>query len=170
METQLKQKWISGWHGLYSIREDGAVRSHDRLVECGEHKRFIKGRWLKSSIVNGYPSVILTKKGIRVCASVHRLVAEAFIPNPNGLPEVNHIDEVKSNNNISNLEWMTSKDNSAYSNAREYLFVSPSGSVVTVYNLTEFCKENNLSRVCMGFVNSGSQFKHKGWTRFSKEK
>ena len=59
----------------------------------------------------GYLKVGLMKDGVYRKYRVHRLVAEAFIPNPNGCPEVNHIDGNKANNSFSNLEWVTSIQN-----------------------------------------------------------
>ena len=75
------------------------------------------GRILKPEIRNGYYSVDLMKNGKRYKFRVHRLVAEAFIPNPDNLPQVNHKDEDKLNNNIaSNLEWCDNTYNSQYPN------------------------------------------------------
>ena len=68
----------------------------------------------------GYLGVGLSDNGKTTRFLVHRLVAEAFISNDNGLPEVNHIDENKSNNNVENLEWSTHKDNISHSCDREF--------------------------------------------------
>lgn len=59
----------------------------------------------------GYPHITLSSRGQRVCVYIHRLVAETFIPNPEGHPEINHVDSIRSNNNVSNLEWVTHKQN-----------------------------------------------------------
>ena len=87
---------------------------------------------------------------------VHRLVAEAFLPNPLGLKTVNHKDEIKTNNNVSNLEWMSQHDNNAYRgrNARVGMkhrvpvtLISPSGhrysftGAIEVINLFGFTKD-----------------------------
>ena len=72
---------------------------------------FLKGQINKE----GYKSVILCKNGKVKSFKVHRLVAEAFIPNPEGKPEVNHKDYNRSNNTDSNLEWMTRAENFNYS-------------------------------------------------------
>lgn len=67
---------------------------------------------LKPQVHNkGYLRVYLSKNGKVSKKYIHRLVAETFIPNPNNLPQVNHIDGNKKNNNVNNLEWVTSKEN-----------------------------------------------------------
>lgn len=68
---------------------------------------------------HGYLYVTLFRNGKRYYLRVHRLVAEAFIPNPNNLPEVNHKDEDKTNNLANNLEWCTSHDNKVFGSRRE---------------------------------------------------
>lgn len=70
-------------------------------------KRFIKGR--KNS--DGYLNVSFCIDGVQTYHKAHRLVAEAFIPNPNNYPVINHLDGDKTNNNVSNLEWCTSSAN-----------------------------------------------------------
>lgn len=71
-------------------------------------------RILKPSKATGYPCVNLCKDGIRTAYYVHRLVADAFIPNPHDLQYVNHIDGNKLNNNVSNLEWCTAAQNTQH--------------------------------------------------------
>ena len=66
---------------------------------------------------DGYLIVNLHKDGKMETYRVHRLVVNAFIPNPKNLPEVNHINEIKSDNRVSNLEWITSQNNTRYSQA-----------------------------------------------------
>lgn len=73
------------------------------------------GRILKPEIRNGYYSVGLMKNGKRIHKRIHRLVAEAFISNPDNLPQVNHKDENKLNNEVSNLEWCDNTYNTHYS-------------------------------------------------------
>lgn len=88
----------------YSISNFGRVKSNYRN----------KDLVLKQRVVNGYLKVNLYKDKIMKSVSVHRLVAEAFIPNPDDLPEVNHKDENKENNYVDNLEWCTPKYNCNY--------------------------------------------------------
>ena len=70
----------------------------------------------------GYKDVMLWKNNKMKNKRVHRLVAEAFIPNPNLYPIINHKDENRSNNNIENLEWCTAKYNSTYGRAQDWKF------------------------------------------------
>lgn len=96
-------KIIEGFNGKYGITEDGKVFS------------FASNKFLKQQISRkGYYSVDLGKGLNYKHYSVHRLVAQAYLPNPNNLPEVNHIDEDKSNNSVSNLEWCTKDYNLHY--------------------------------------------------------
>lgn len=99
-------KPINGYKGLYEVSDTGLVRS----------LKFGKERILssKKNRGNGYLQVVLYRDGKRKCLYVHRLVANAFIPNPLKLATVNHIDENKLNNSVANLEWMTQGDNNRY--------------------------------------------------------
>lgn len=107
-------KDIRDYEGLYQVSNTGKVRSLDRIVKDNTRERYqkLKGKELKfTDNGRGYKLVFLTKKSKRTNKYVHRLVAEAFIPNPDNLPEVNHKDLNKSNNCINNLEWVTNIEN-----------------------------------------------------------
>ncbi len=95
-------KDISNYQDEYSISDTGEVLRKD------------SGLILKHRLRAGYPSVTLCKNNIKKDAHIHRLVAETFIPNPNNLPCVNHMDGNKQNNKSSNLEWCTHKENSIH--------------------------------------------------------
>lgn len=108
----------------YEISSYGRVKSLERDVRRRYGFRHKKEQILKPQILGGkqgYYAVYLydekTKK--QVWRYVHRLVAEAFIPNPNNYEEVNHKDENKLNNNVENLEWCTSRYNSNYGTVKE---------------------------------------------------
>lgn len=104
----MKEIWkdIPNYEGLYQISNLGRIKSLKRYVKNKHGKRIVKEKILTNYINGtGYYAVNLRKEcGIDI-KRVHRLVAESFIPNPNNLPQVNHIDGNKLNNNIENLEW-----------------------------------------------------------------
>lgn len=109
-------KPIMGYKGFYEVSNLGNVRSIGRMVKNrwgGE--TYVKGKTMTQSVTAyGYKQVKLVKDGEVKSAKVHRLVAEAFISNPENLPCINHKDEVKTNNVVNNLEWCTSKYNTLY--------------------------------------------------------
>ena len=109
-------KDIIGYEGLYQVSNFGRVKSLSRTVNAYPrgHKanRVIRDRILKSNhIKNRYDIVALRKNNKTKTFAVHNLVANHFLPNPNNLPEINHIDENKQNNRVDNLEWCTHKHN-----------------------------------------------------------
>lgn len=108
-------KDIEGYEGLYQVSTCGNVKSLPKIRRNGTGTYIQKERLLKpSNTSTGYKKVELCKDGKRKGFKVHRLVAIAFIPNPDNKPEVNHIDGNKINNNIDNLEWVTSSENSIH--------------------------------------------------------
>lgn len=102
-------KSIKGYEGIYEVNELGKVRSVDRIVKLqngGTRKR--KGKELKPSMnEHGYAMVGLHKNGILKMMTVHRLVAEAFLPNPDNLPEVHHLNHDKKDNRARNMQWVS---------------------------------------------------------------
>ena len=113
------RKPVVGYEGYYEVDQLGRVFSVDRVISVDDNGRKyekpIAGKQMKQSLKNkGYKIVSLTKDGKTKMAYVHRLVAEAFIPNPDNLPMVNHKDEDKTNNFLENLEWCTAKYNCNY--------------------------------------------------------
>lgn len=104
---------VKGYEGLYEVSNRGRVRSVDRWVTGKDGKKyFYKGQTLKPRVdEDGYLLVTLSRNGKKRTFQVHRLVAETWIGNPDGKPEVNHLDEDKTNNDVLNLEWTTRKEN-----------------------------------------------------------
>lgn len=96
-------KDIQGYEGLYAITSCGKVWSY-------RSKKFLKSRINRS----GYEYVILSVHNQQKTLTMHRLVAEAYIPNPEGKTQINHKDEIKTHNWINNLEWVTAKENINY--------------------------------------------------------
>ena len=121
-----KEIWkdINGFEGWYQVSNRGRVRSVDRTItqmsRYGHNvNRKIKGRTVTpTDNGNGYKIVGLTKNQDKANHYVHRLVAETFINNPNRLPEVNHKDSDKSNNDVNNLEWVTRIENIKHAQPR----------------------------------------------------
>lgn len=104
-------KDIVGYEGYYQVSDTGEVRSlimWDGAHYCRRKEPFLLS---KANSSTGYYNVGLCKNNKRSCRKVHRLVAEAFIPNEEGKPQVNHKDGNKRNNNVENLEWVTSREN-----------------------------------------------------------
>lgn len=99
----------------YQVSNLGNVRSKDKeTIQWNGHqntKMFRKGRILKQHKLRGYFAVGMWKDGKMYNKQIHRLVAIAFLPNPNNYPIINHIDGNKENNNISNLEWCSYSHN-----------------------------------------------------------
>lgn len=110
-------KPIDGYEG-YEVSNQGRVRSLDRVVEYSNGKKVLyKGQIMRQRCnENGYPMVGLRQKGPQKRFSVHRLVAQAFVenPNPSEFTEVNHKDEIKTNNKADNLEWCSRSYNVNY--------------------------------------------------------
>ena len=118
-------KDIEGYEGLYQVSNKGRIKSLNRIDSRG---RKVNEKILSSKPNNkGYLRVHLYKNGKRKPFSVHRLVAIAFIPNPNNLLEVNHKDENKENNTVDNLEWCDRKYNANYGSRNERASVSNKG-------------------------------------------
>lgn len=99
---------IEGYEGLYQISNRGRVKSLERV---DENNHPIKERIMKPSMSLGYLYVGLRKQGKQKRMRIHRLVAAAFIPNPNNKEEVGHKDETRTNNYADNLEWVSKKEN-----------------------------------------------------------
>jgi hypothetical protein len=110
-------KPIKDYEGLYEVSNMGRVRSLNHyVIDKQNAKRFFKGKVLRIyQNEYGYCFVRLVNNSGVKNIRVHRLVAEAFIPNPDNLPEVNHKSEIKTQNNVENLEWCDHKYNMAYS-------------------------------------------------------
>ena len=161
-------KDVKGYEGLYQVSNLGRVKrvTTDRILKGGK-------------TTQGYLLVSLCKNSITSTKTIHRLVAEAFIPNHENKPQVNHIDENKTNNMVSNLEWMTAKENNNHGTHAERVGKSQSIAIVATniktgdstefYGITECGRQlwlnpSNITSVLKGRrrQTGGYTFKYKG--------
>ena len=119
---------------MYQVSNKGEIRSVKRKLPDG---RLRKGTTLKPyKDKDGYKHVRLSKNGRMKNFSVHRLVAETFVDNPSGLPQVNHIDETRDNNKADNLEWCDARYNLMYGTHQQKITEKISGEHHYCHKLT----------------------------------
>ena len=161
-------KDVVGYEGLYQVSDRGNVSSIVRKDSIGRKCGGIILRPIPDA--NGYIRVSLCKNGKVKKKLIHRLVLEAFVENPNNLPEVNHLDENKANNELSNLEWCDIRYNSNYGTRNERSAQARSkrvkavnvetGEVLTFSSITEAGRKGysrgRVSEACRGAYRSGN--------------
>lgn len=115
----VRRKPVVGYEGYYEVDMYGNVYSVARTVQVNDNGRIydkpVKEKKLTASKHScGYRTVALTRNGKTEQQYIHRIVAEAYIPNPHSLPYINHKDEDKTNNFVGNLEWCSASYNNTY--------------------------------------------------------
>ena len=124
-------KPVKDYEEYYEVSNLGRVRSLDRYVNCANGQRLHKGKILQLEVDRlGYRLAHVSKDGKDDRLLVHRMVAEAFIDNPEDYPCVNHKDETPWNNKISNLEWCTYAYNNQYNELNQKRFKTRSNNIV----------------------------------------
>jgi hypothetical protein len=137
-------------NGVYYVSPTGRIFSRKRK-KFKELKQWYTG--------DGYLRTKLYNKSI----TVHRVVAQALVPNPEQLDTVDHINEDKLNNHFTNLRWLSRADNAARAGRSTLTFLSPDGIEITFTGLSEFCRENGLTQANMSKVLLGQRPHHKNW-------
>lgn len=181
--TNMTEEWrdIPGYEGLYQASNLGRVKSLARnMVEFHKATRYVRNypeRILsQGDDGNGYKLCWLSKGGKGKSIRTHRLIALAFLPNPNGFRYVNHKDENKSNNNVDNLEWCTPLCNANYGTAVERRVkvqipkqnkavyqMDMNGNILAVFpsvkEATRITGINNISAVACGVLRQSRGYK-----------
>ena len=157
-------KWIAGYEGLYQVSDHGHVKSFVKSKNGRELKPIVQA--------TGYLAVSLYKDGRAVIFNIHRLVAEAFIPNPEEKPTVNHKFGVTTDNRASELEWATYGENNAHAyktglrapayDPQVFTFKHPELGLFTGTK-HQFYTTHNLHDGHVSALASGKTKQHKGW-------
>ena len=149
-------KDIKNFEQIYQVSNLGRVKSLARYVNIkGGSQRLVKECILVPVLTsNGYLKVSLNNV-TRKTFNIHRLVAEAFIPNPDNKPQVNHIDENKLNNSVDNLEWMSAKDNNNHGSRNKRIQKALSRAVTDGVNVyMSACEASRMTGINQGGISA----------------
>ncbi len=160
------EKWkeIKGYEGMYEVSNLGRTRSLDR-IDTNNHK--LKGALLKPRVNRGgYKQVALCKQGKLKTKLIHRLVAQAFIGNSKELPQVGHMNDIKTDNSLNNLYWTNSKENNVHNGrhlkcCKKIKGISNDSEIV--FNSIVEAKANGFSKAGIGYCLAGIRKTHKGY-------
>lgn len=178
MENIINEIWrpIKGYEGLYEVSNLGRIKSVDRTVVYKNGRTYIyKGQILLiSKCTKGYFRVELSKDNKRKYKYGHRLVAEAFIPNPDNKPCVDHINTDRSDNRVENLRWVTYTENNlnpltVAKRSIPIVQLTKDGTAIALYKSVRDTSEQtgisntNISRCCTGERKTAGGFR---WMSF----
>ena len=157
-------KDVVGYEGLYMISSEGRVKSIYYPLVYLKNKTAVILKCFKN---NGYPCATLLKNKRRTQKKIHRLIAEAFIPNPKNLPFINHKDENRNNSVLSNIEWCDQKYNTNYGSAPER---RRNGNIKSWENKCKLIKQYSLDGILLNtyrgkteIENAGFNYSHAYW-------
>ena len=173
----MKEQWRTAiydgivFEGLYKVSNLG------RILNLNYRNTGRAELMTPSENTDGYFKVNLRKNGENKTCYVHRLIAQTFIPNPENLPEVNHIDEDKTNNRVDNLEWKWHKDNINHGThnersaktrtngklSKKVLQLSLSGDLIREWESTQECGRNGFCQVAVCLCCQGKRKTYKGF-------
>jgi hypothetical protein len=165
---------VVGYEGLYQVSNLGMVKSLERTVNGRWGKQIVKSRILKhTNNKGGYPIVCLCNGKKVICITIHRIMCLSFIPNPENKRTVNHINGVKTDNRISNLEWATDSENQKHSFENGFQYRPKKiPRVLKVNDVREIKYENKdlthdqiaekygVTRGCIYLIRSGKRWPH----------
>lgn len=172
-------KDIMGYEGYYQVSNLGNVRSLDRVITYSNGSNVLtKGKVMAQNVCGrGYKQIHLKMNGKRKPFNVHRLVAQAFIPNPNNLPQINHINEDKTDNRVDNLEWCDNRYNNTYNNIqfkrpnkrrKTILQLDLDGNLVREwFSIREIERETGM---CRAYISKGCKNGEKVYNNYWKYK
>jgi hypothetical protein len=190
METKLTEEWkdIKGYEGRYQVSSFGRIKSLERDVVRNNWSGRITTKHVREKIKKpclgpqGYMVTSLNKGNNSKRHSMHRIIAEAFIANPENKPFINHINGIRHDNRIENLEWCTPKENNIHSfqvlgrksgmlgkkgalckNSKPCIVIDQNGNEKIYPALMTACEELGLSSGTAGMVAKGIRKQTKGY-------
>lgn len=169
---------VPGYEGLYSVSTLGAVRSEPRVVKSknGVQKKLRGRKLVLRKNRTGYNMVFLSENGHPKIYQVHRLIAAAFIPNPENKPCINHKNGVRNDNRVDNIEWCTASENNRHSfkvlgrkhpmlgafedknpNSKSVVQIFPNGRTKEYCCIVRASKETGINSKCISDACRGRQ-------------
>lgn len=166
------EEWrdIQGYEGLYQVSNEGRVKSLEREIMRSDGKTLpLKEKILKPNLNNSsrHYQVLLCENGIEKWKQVHQIVAQTFIPNPNGCDVVHHKDHNPQNNRVENLMWMSKEEHDAIHRAEQAKTIyqyTIQGELIAVYSSAyEAARELRFSQGNITMCCQGKRKTHKGY-------
>jgi len=169
-----KFKPVKGYTGIYEISNLGRVKSLSRVIERNDgNTRVTEDRIILPFLTKcGYHQIVLCKDGVRKKHLIHRLVANAFIENPDKLPIINHKDENKLNNRVDNLEWCSAYYNLRYGKMQAKLVkidvIDSKGDIIEVVDGIRECERKySISKYLIKQSSNGKDLIREGKNKYN---